>query len=108
MTNYSKFSGDDVTLNLAFKTGAGCAIDISGYEVYFKAKRNKYDTDGSAVINKCITNHTCACLGQTQIAITDTESSALKGSYYYSMQYKTCTSDYKTVDTGVITFQEKA
>lgn len=108
MTNYSKFSGDDVTLNLAFKDGSGVAINITGYIVYFKVKRNKYDADGSAVINKAISTHTNPTLGLTQIAITDTETSALKGSYYYSMQYKTSTSDYKTVDTGVMTFQEKA
>jgi hypothetical protein len=108
MTNYSKFSGDDVTLNLTFKDSVGVAINITGYTVYFIAKRNKYDADAIAVISKAITSHTDAANGQTQIALTNTETALLKGSFYYSMQYLTGVGGTKkTIDTGVITFKEK-
>jgi hypothetical protein len=108
MTNYSKVSGDDVTLNLTFKDSVGAAINITNYTIYFIAKRNKADADANAVISKTITSHTAPTLGQTQIALTNTETALLKGSFYYSMQYLTGVGGTKkTIDTGVITFKEK-
>lgn len=105
MTNYSKFRGDDVTLNLTFKDSAGVAINITGYTIYFSLKRNKYDT--TAVLAKTITSHTAPTLGQTQIALTNAETAILNGSYYYDISYLTgVAGTKKTVDTGVFTFKE--
>ena len=109
MTNYSKFRGDDVTLSLTFKDSAGVAINITAYTVYLLVKRNKYDADAQAVLSKTVTSHTAPTLGQTQIALTNAETAVLNGSYYYSISYLTGVSGTKkTVDTGVITFKERA
>jgi hypothetical protein len=106
-TNYSKFRGDDVTLNLTFeKDSSGVAIDITNYVIYFSLKRNKYDT--TAALSKTVTSHTAPLLGQTQIALTNAETAALNGSYYYDMAYITNITGgtKKTVDAGAFTFKE--
>ena len=106
MTNYSKYRGDDVALNLTFKDSAGVAINITGYTVFFTLKRNKYDTDAQAALTKTVTAHTVPASGQTQIALTAAETAALNGSYYYDMSYKTTGNAIKTVDSGVFTFKD--
>ena len=106
MTNYSKFRGDDVTLNLTFKDSVGAVIDITNYVIYFILKRNKYDT--AAALSKTITVHTVPISGQTQIALTNTETALLNGSYYYDIAYITNISGgtKKIVDSGAFTFKE--
>lgn len=106
-TNYSKFRGDDVTLNLTFKDADGVAIDITLYTVFFTLKRNKYDTDAQALVQKNITVHTAPLTGQTTISLTGAETAVLNGSYYYDIAYKTgVAGTHKTVDQGVMTFKE--
>lgn len=106
-TKYSKFRGDDVTLNLTFKDANGDAINITNYTIFFTLKRNKYDTDAQAVLSKNITSHTTPLSGLTQIALTAAETDDLLGSYYYDISYKTGTGGTnKTADAGVFTFKE--
>ena len=105
MTNYSKFRGDDVTLNLTFKDSGGVAIDITAYTIYFSLKRNKYDA--TAILAKTVTSHTDPTNGQTQVALTNAETAVLQGTYYYDIAYLTAVGGTKkTVDTGVFTFKE--
>lgn len=107
MTNYSKFRGDDVALNLTFKDSTGAAINITNYTVFFTLKDRKSDADAQAVLSKNITVHTAPVSGQTQIALTAAETAVLKGTYYYDISYKTGTNGTnKTLDSGVFTFKE--
>jgi archaellin len=106
MTNYLKFRGDDVALNLTFKDSAGVAIDITNYTIYFTLKKNKFDEDADAVLLKNITVHTSPTAGQTQVSLTSAETALLSGSYYYDIRYKTGAGVKKVVDSGVFTFQE--
>jgi hypothetical protein len=105
-TNYSKFRGDNVTLQLTFKDGNGVAINITGYTVFFTLKRNKYDTDAQASLTKTITTHTNPSQGITTLSLTNTDTASLNGSYYYDISYKTGAGVHKLVDNGVFTFKE--
>jgi hypothetical protein len=106
-TNYSKFRGDTVTLNLTFKDANGDAINITAYTIFFTLKRNKYDTDAQAAIQKNITVHTVPASGQTQITLTDTETALLIGTYYYDIKYLTGVGGtVRVVDSGVFSFKE--
>jgi len=105
-TNYVKFRGDDVTLNLAFKDADGVAINITGYTVFLTLKRNKYDADAAAAISKTITAHSDPTAGLTVISLTAAETAALNGTYYYDLAYRTGAGVIKTIDSGVFTFKE--
>lgn len=103
-TNYLKKQGESVTLSLTFKDCCGCAIDICQYTVFLTLKNRKTDADCSAVVCKTITQHTAPACGLTQIALTNAETCALAGTYFYDMKYKTGSGQVKYIDNGVFTF----
>jgi len=107
MTNYTKYRGDDVTLNLVFKDADGEEIDITLYTIYFTLKKNKFDSDAQAVLSKDVTVHTTPLEGETQIALTGAQTELFNGTYYYDISYLTGVGGTKkTVDSGAFTFKE--
>jgi hypothetical protein len=66
----------------------GVAEDITGWTIFFTAKENMKDADGSAKISKTITTHTDATNGKTQVALTATDTALTAKTYYFDIKYK--------------------
>ena len=103
--NFSLIRGDDRTFALEFKKD-GVAIDITGWTVFFTLKKSTYDSDNDALIKKTVTTHTDPTNGKTEFSITNTETDALIGIYYYDIQYKDTANKINTVMIGTMNFQE--
>jgi hypothetical protein len=100
------FRGDDISLALAFTDENDAVVNITGWTIFFEVKREKDDSDSSAVISKTVTVHTSPTLGLSTVAITASDTNALLGSYHYDIQAKTNTGRILTVTSGIITFRE--
>lgn len=103
-TNFTKFRGDDITINLAFKDADGVAQDITGWTTFMTIKSSIDDPDVDAVFQEDVTIHDSPADGLTHFTITDADSDALVGDYVYDIQYKDSTGLIKTVMKGTFTF----
>mgnify|MGYP001813682803 CR=1 FL=1 len=94
--------GDTVTLPLTFTDSNDNPIDITGWKVYFTVKKRDDEAvdDSEALIVKDVTVHTDPTGGITEIALTAEDTNVLPGNHLYDIQYKTATSDIKTVTSG--------
>lgn len=97
--------GDDDTFVITKKDSDGNAEDISGWTFWLTIKADREDTDANATVQKKVTSHTDAANGETEISLTNSDTSDLQGKYYYDMQYKDGSSNIKTFMTGKIFFQ---
>lgn len=80
--------GDSHIINVKFDNN-GTPLNISGYTVYFTVNASKNPTDDStAAIQKNITSHTNAALGQTTITLLPADTNSMLGNYFYDVQLK--------------------
>ena len=100
-TTIDIFRGDHRTLNLTF-TQNGAALDITGYTVKFTVKENVSDSYANAKIAKTVTSHTSPTAGQTQIDITNADTSPLlEQGYFYDIELTDTGSNILTVIRGI-------
>lgn len=104
-TNFEAVTGDHFNLNLAFTDANGDPVDISGYESIkctIKAHPGLAD-NATGVVQKTATI-TNGAGGLATVALADTDTDDLVGSYFYDVQYVDGSGTVKTAMTGVITF----
>lgn len=83
----STYRGDTFSLALTFKDNDGVPYDITGWEVFFTAKRKKSDPDSEAILSTMVDNHSNPTAGETSVAFSDTEMSVIPlGTYYFDIQ----------------------
>lgn len=87
-TRLTIIRGDDVNLGVTLKDGEGEVIDITGYTVYFTAKKKLSDPDSDAIIAKEVTDHEDPENGVTNIALSSTETDIEDDIYYWDIQLK--------------------
>jgi hypothetical protein len=92
------------SLELRFKQNE-IPRDISGWTIYFTAKKSMEDPDVEAVITKDITSHLDAENGKTLIEL-DTDDTDLQGSYSYDIKYKDIAGNAGILFHGRILFRE--
>lgn len=95
--------GDSKTYTIKFRDKDNNPVDISGWTVYFTVKENLGQTDENAKIKKDVTVHSNPLNGETQIALTSTDTN-LVGNYIFDIQYKNMVNEIKTIVEGFITF----
>ena len=90
MAKIKTIRGDDVQLNLAITDADGLPFDITGYTVFFTLKDNNSDDDDTnALIEKEVTSHVDAELGETAIVLDNTDTDGIEpGTYFYDIQLK--------------------
>lgn len=104
--NLKSIRGDDLTLNLAFKDGDD-AVDITGWTIYFTLKKNIDNSDEDALIKKETEPAGAdAIAGLASIALLDTETNDLAGTYDYDIQSKDDSGLIKTVMKGTFLFEK--
>ncbi len=102
MNDLQIYRGDDKTWEVTFKDGDGVAINITGWTVYFTVKEKDSDTDANAKISKTITSHVNPTGGITDIILVPTDTSSLKGNYYYDIRIKKGSGEKITVLVGTL------
>ena len=92
-------------LNCYFYDEDDILVDITGDEVYFMVKDNPSQEDGSAKLNKKITDLTDPSNGETEIELTSSDTENLLGNYIYQIKIKH-DSKWYTVAEGNICFMQ--
>lgn len=87
-------------------TKNNCPVDITGYTLYFTAKKKMQDPDGSAVITKDITTHLDASGGRSLINLTDVDTDIDRGSYYYDVKYTDTDDNAHIIMSGRLQIKE--
>lgn len=82
-SSISLIRGDDATITVTFAD-----TDLTGATVYFTVKSSLDDADADAVISKDITSHSDPTNGETQIALSSSDTADLAGKYYWDLQLK--------------------
>ena len=96
-TNLEIRGGDTKVYELTFTLDSE-ALPITGYKVYFTAKRYSWETDAEAAISKDITSHFDAAGGISKIALDPADTENLDpGIYLYDVQIR------KDDDTTILT-----
>lgn len=88
MSELEIYRGDSKTYTLTFTDGDGAAIDITGWTIFFTAKRLESDADADAVITKDVTSHTSPTEGLSAITLSATDTNVNPKKYYYDIQVK--------------------
>lgn len=100
----SVFRGDNHDINITVYE-SGVVKDITGWTVFFMVKANKTDLDAAAVISKTVTVHTNPTIGQTQVALTPTDTN-LVGVYHFDIQTKDGSGKISTALVDTIEFKQ--
>lgn len=67
----------------------GTPVNITGYTVFFTAKKNLSDADNSAAIKKDITSHSDPTNGKTIVSLAPADTASLAvGKYHWDLQLK--------------------
>jgi hypothetical protein len=74
--NLDIYRGDNYSWEFHF-TSAGVEENITGWTIYFTAKRYITDPDDQAIIQKIITSHTDPTHGVSQLALSHIETNAM-------------------------------
>jgi len=86
-TNLELKKGDSWERTLIFEDEDGNRLDIEGWKIYFMAKTNLNDVDGSATgITKTVTSHSSASTGETEISLTSTDTNVAVGTYQFAIK----------------------
>jgi len=101
--NYSVKRGDDFELAVILSDTLGNPVDITGWTIYFTAKKNETDSDNSAVISITETP-TDPTNGKAELTIPHTTTYNLLGTYYYDVRFVNLSGIVNTVASGGITF----
>lgn len=97
------FRGDDFSVQLVFTDTDQNVIDITGWTIFFTAKKRREDPDDAAVLT--ITAAPSDPLNGIALITKDhTYTDALLGTYYYDFQYKKADNTVQTITSGSITF----
>ena len=80
-------------------------IDITGSEVYFMVKATPSTEDGSATLNKKITDLTDPMNGNTEIELTSAETASLLGNYIYQLKIKYDSKFYTVAEGNICLMQ---
>ena len=95
----SLIRGNSKRIKLRF-TKSGKKENITGWTVYFTAKRYIWQSDDDAAIKKDIVEHTIPLDGETVILLTPDDTKDLEvGSYVFDIKIKT-NGNVHTVTTG--------
>lgn len=109
--NYSSFplsAGQDVSLNLTIVDSAGAAFDLTGASLRFIMATA---LDRNVVIDTATSPQTAsytvtdATAGEVTVSITDTNTDALLGDYYYEVKITDSSSTEGVTNRGIITFE---
>jgi hypothetical protein len=97
------YRGDNNTYTLSFKDGAGVAIPIMGWKVYFTMKRELSHSDDEADIKIDVTDHDDGENGITSIHLSNGQTDKLiPGMYFYDIQVKKPDNTILTIVVGEI------
>lgn len=107
INNLTIYQGATSAYNLTVAYSTGTAFDLTGATVYFMAKSNYSDADGSAVISKSVSSHDDAENGLTSITINPADTSGLRGVYKYDIQLNTSGGAIYIISAGTLTILEK-
>jgi len=92
------YKGKGKTFHVSHKDSAGAVIDITGWTLYFTAKKKLDDPDSEAVLQKTVTNHVDAINGLSDIVFLNADTVNLKiGEYFYDIQSDDATGENKGV-----------
>lgn len=80
-------------------------IDITGSELYFMIKTTSSVADGSATLNKKVTEFTYPETGEAEIELSSSDTASLLGNYLYQIKIKYASKWY-TLAEGNICFQK--
>ena len=94
------FRGNTREYLLTFVDDAGAAINITGWTVYFTAKKNYADAVASISVE--VTVHFDAAGGQTKIPLTPANTDLVPGYYFYDIQVKKAADDFETILSGTV------
>jgi hypothetical protein len=92
--------GDDETIALTRQAADDTPLDISGYTFHLTIKRDESDTDTNAALQKTITTHTDPVNGETELALSASETDGLDGSYHYEVREETAAGIVNTLFGG--------
>lgn len=97
--------GDDISIPIQIVDENDLPLDISDWTVFFTVKQKLSDVDDDAKIKKTITSHTDPTNGETQIALSRSDSNLI-GSYLFDLQVLTDNDEIKTIiPDGIIIFK---
>lgn len=97
------YRGDSFAVELVFTDQDGTAIDITGWKIFFTAKRRREDPDDAAALS-ITTDPTDPVNGRALVGRDNTFTQNLNGAYYYDFQYKRTDGSIQTLISGSITF----
>jgi hypothetical protein len=102
--NIVTYRGDDFSTQLIFCDADGNAINITGWKIFFTAKKNKTDTDAMAPISVTI-DPTDPTHGIALVVVSHTVTDTLSGLYYYDFKFRKADMTIQTIVSGGITFE---
>lgn len=74
------YRGDSKRINLAFTNDDGSPLNLSGYAVYYTAKKSYAET-GAPIVDILVTGHDVPVSGLTHITLTSTDTNRCPGEY---------------------------
>lgn len=87
MTDLDIYEGEDKIWTVTINDSAGDPIDITGYTFLFTVKNKLSDSDGNALIQKEITNHSDPTNGVTEITLVPADTNNQGGNFFYDYQW---------------------
>ncbi len=106
--SFPVMSGDQVQLNFTITDNSGSAVNLTGGTGAFAMARTPSASpviDSTASPATATINVTDAANGLLNVVITDEDSEALRGDYYYELQWTDASGRSVIVARGVITFE---
>lgn len=94
--NIEVTKSNDVIINITVKDGDDVVIDITGFTIFFTVKLKSTDLEADAYITKDITSHTDPTAGETQIALSDSDTNIAAQVYRYDIKAKDSTGQLLT------------
>ncbi len=106
LQNITIYRGDDVTFQITFKDNSGTAVDITGATLYFTAKTNNDDADGSAVIQSSNSTLSDPSNGIGEAVLSNSDTDVTPGKYFYDIQIITAGGEITTAMIGKVTVKQ--
>lgn len=80
--------GDQFSLSVAITDDDDLPIDITGATIFFTVRRWLKESEEGALIEKEVTDHVDPTNGETEIPLTNDDTSIQAGDYYYDIRIK--------------------
>ena len=109
--DFSMHSGDDRVLEITIRENDHGTLDITGAAITWALSRivtDKVEPKGAAIVTKTVGSGitiTNAHNGHVEVAITETDTDDLAGTYYHEMQL-VLSGDTSTVMYGTVTIKK--